>query len=61
MRFPEDGNQGYKGGGDVDDNPKWNEDNQSEVEDDKQPEVDSHLVIVPSEQFFNKELELNEV
>jgi hypothetical protein len=50
-----------RGGGDVDDNPKWNEDNQLEVEDDKQPEVDSHLVIVPSEQFFNKELELNEV
>jgi hypothetical protein len=45
----------------VDENPKWNEDSQSEVEDDKQLEVDSHLVIVPSEQFFNKELELNEV
>jgi hypothetical protein len=59
--FPEDANQGYKGGGIVNKQPKWNEDNQLEVEDDKQPKVDSHLIIVPSEQFFNKELKLNEV
>jgi hypothetical protein len=42
--FPKDGNQGYKGGGDVNEQLKWNEDNQLEVEDDKQPKVDSHLI-----------------
>jgi hypothetical protein len=31
------------------------------MEDDKRPKVDSHPLIVPSEQFLNKELEFNEV
>jgi hypothetical protein len=48
LRFPEDKNKGYKaGGGDLNEQLEWNEDNQLKVEYDKQLEVDSHLVIVP--------------
>jgi hypothetical protein len=40
---------------------EWNKDNQLKVEDDKQPKADSHPLIAPFEQFFDKELEFNEV
>ncbi len=50
-----------QGGQDLDEQPKWNEDDQLEVEDDTQLEADSHSIIVPLEQFFNNEPKLNEV
>lgn len=61
LRFLKDKKQGYKGGGDLDEQLKWNEDNPPEVEDDKQLKANGNPVIAPQEQFFNKELKLNEV
>jgi hypothetical protein len=46
-------------GGNPNEQPKWNEENKSKVEDDTQPKMSSHPIIAPLEQFFDNELEVD--